>query len=158
SAPADFQNCRGQQISARGSRGSVSRSKDQIGGRSNRARCFRVQFMTTFWNHARPAVDSKPVRHQSSAGQTTIRVKPMSSTAHFLREGETIFPEKLMPAAAAALEAAKKKGMRLATAETVTAGLVSACLTSVSGASQIFDRGYVLYHESAKATGLGVAE
>jgi nicotinamide-nucleotide amidase len=28
----------------------------------------------------------------------------------------------------------------------------------VSGASQIFDRGYVLYHESAKATGLGVAE
>ena len=40
----------------------------------------------------------------------------------------------------------------------MTAGLVSACLTSVSGASQIFDRGYVLYHESAKATGLGVAE
>jgi len=82
----------------------------------------------------------------------------MSSSAHFLNEGETIFPEKLLTAAAAALEAAKKKGVRLATAETVTAGLVSACLTSVSGASQIFDRGYVLYHESAKATGLGVAE
>jgi nicotinamide-nucleotide amidase len=82
----------------------------------------------------------------------------MSSTGHFLNDGETIFPEKLLAAAAAALEAAKKKGMRLATAETVTAGLVSACLTSVSGASQIFDRGYVLYHESAKATGLGVAE
>jgi nicotinamide-nucleotide amidase len=82
----------------------------------------------------------------------------MSSTSHFLNEGETIFPERLLLAAAAALDAAKKKGIRLATAETVTAGLVSACLTSVSGASQVFDRGYVLYHESAKATGLGVAE
>ncbi|GAC1552837.1 MAG: hypothetical protein NVS2B5_10780 [Beijerinckiaceae bacterium] len=48
--------------------------------------------------------------------------------------------------------------MRLATAETVTAGLVSACLTSVSGASEIFERGYVLYHASAKATGLGVSD
>ena len=82
----------------------------------------------------------------------------MSSPPHFLNDGETIFPEALLAAASAALDAAKKKGIRLATAETVTAGLVSACLTSVSGASQIFDRGYVLYHESAKATGLGVAE
>ncbi|HET7888541.1 MAG TPA: CinA family protein [Bradyrhizobium sp.] len=82
----------------------------------------------------------------------------MSSRPHFLNDGETIFPEELLVSAAAALDAAKKKGMRLATAETVTAGLVSACLTSVSGASQIFDRGYVLYHETAKATGLGVAE
>src|ERR1700744_3740230 len=87
-----------------------------------------------------------------------MRMDPMSSTGHFLSEGETIFPEKLLAAAAAALEAAKKKGVRLAAAETVTAGLVSACLTSVSGASQIFDRGYVLYHESAKATGLDVSE
>lgn len=76
----------------------------------------------------------------------------------FLNDGETIFPAQLLDAASAALDAAKKKGIRLAAAETVTAGLVSACLTSVSGASQIFDRGYVLYHESAKATGLGVAE
>jgi nicotinamide-nucleotide amidase len=82
----------------------------------------------------------------------------MSSSPHFLNDSETIFPEELLAAAAAALDAAKKKGVRLATAETVTAGLVSACLTSVSGASQIFDRGYVLYHESAKATGLGVTE
>src|SRR5579871_3913315 len=28
---------------------------------------FRVQFMTTFWSQARPAVDFKPVQHQSSA-------------------------------------------------------------------------------------------
>jgi nicotinamide-nucleotide amidase len=82
----------------------------------------------------------------------------MSSNGNFLSEGETIFPEELLAAAAATLDAARNKGVRLAAAETVTAGLVSACLTSVAGASQIFDRGYVLYHESAKATGLGVAE
>src|ERR1700748_1421834 len=82
----------------------------------------------------------------------------MSSSPHYLNDSETIFPGELLADAAAALDAAKKKGVRLATAETVTAGLVSACLTSVSGASQIFDRGYVLYHESAKATGLGVDE
>ena len=79
----------------------------------------------------------------------------MQSDPTFLNDGETIFPAQLLDAASAALDAAKKKGIRLAAAETVTAGLVSACLTSVSGASQIFDRGYVLYHESAKAAGLG---
>lgn len=82
----------------------------------------------------------------------------MSMKQPFLNDDQTIFPQVLLDSAAAALDAAKRKGVRLAAAETVTAGLVSSCLTSVSGASQIFDRGYVLYHESAKATGLGVAE
>ena len=73
-----------------------------------------------------------------------------------LAEGQTLFPASLLAQAAGVLEGARDAGVRLAAAETVTAGLVSACLTSVSGASQIFDRGVVLYHESAKATGLGV--
>jgi nicotinamide-nucleotide amidase len=82
----------------------------------------------------------------------------MTSNDLIFPEGQTLFPAVLLEAASTALEAAKRQGVRLATAETVTAGLVSACLTSVSGASQIFDRGAVLYHESAKATGLGVSE
>lgn len=69
-----------------------------------------------------------------------------------------MFPESHLATAARALELAKAANIRLATAETVTAGLVSACLTSVSGASSIFERGFVLYHDSAKATGLGVPE
>jgi nicotinamide-nucleotide amidase len=81
----------------------------------------------------------------------------MSSDSTFLTDAETIFPNILLEAAAQALDAARRKGIRLASAETVTAGLVSACLTSVSGASQVFDRGVVLYHDSAKATGLGVS-
>jgi nicotinamide-nucleotide amidase len=77
---------------------------------------------------------------------------------NMIHDGETLFPQNLLDAADAALKAARAKGIRLAAVETVTAGLVSACLTSVSGASEVFERGYVLYHASAKATGLGVSE
>ncbi len=69
-----------------------------------------------------------------------------------------MFPADLLERAARALDAAKAAGVRIVTAETCTAGLVSGCLTSVSGASKIFERGFVLYHDSAKATGLGVSE
>jgi nicotinamide-nucleotide amidase len=69
-----------------------------------------------------------------------------------------MFSKELLEHAARALELARGRGVRIATAETCTAGLVSACLTSVPGASQVFERGFALYHDSAKATGLGVAE
>lgn len=80
------------------------------------------------------------------------------SAQRLLPKVGTLFPAELMEAAAETLRIARAAGVRLATAETVTAGLVSACLTSVSGASEIFERGYVLYHSSAKATGIGVSE
>jgi nicotinamide-nucleotide amidase len=69
-----------------------------------------------------------------------------------------MFAKDTLDRAARALDAARNAGIRIATAETCTAGLVSACLTSVPGASSVFERGFVLYHDSAKATGLGVAE
>ncbi|HXP30909.1 MAG TPA: CinA family protein [Stellaceae bacterium] len=68
----------------------------------------------------------------------------------------SIFSEQLLAAAASVLAAARQSKLRLATAETVTGGLVAACLTSVSGASEVFERGFVLYHSSAKASGLGI--
>lgn len=69
-----------------------------------------------------------------------------------------MFSERLLEQAREVLELAQAKDFRIATAETCTAGLVSGCLTSVPGASKIFERGFVLYHDSAKATGLGVPE
>ena len=69
-----------------------------------------------------------------------------------------MFSKELLDKAARALQAAQAANVRIATAETCTAGLVSGCLTSVSGASKTFEREFVLYHDSAKATGLGVAE
>ena len=69
-----------------------------------------------------------------------------------------MFSRGLLDRATKALELARSKGIRIATAETCTAGLISSCLTSVPGASQVFERGFVLYHDSAKAIGLGVPE
>jgi len=69
-----------------------------------------------------------------------------------------IFPQAALDRAAQALQLASAQAVRIATAETCTAGLVSSCLTSVPGASKTFERGFVLYHDSAKATGLGVPE
>jgi nicotinamide-nucleotide amidase len=67
-----------------------------------------------------------------------------------------LFPKDIIDAASRVIQAAERQNLRIATTETVTAGLLSAALTSVSGASSVFERGYVFYHASAKATGLGV--
>ncbi len=69
-----------------------------------------------------------------------------------------MFAKTSLERAAQALQLASAQQMRIATADTCTAGLVSSCLTSVPGASKTFERGFVLYHDSAKATGLGVPE
>jgi nicotinamide-nucleotide amidase len=69
-----------------------------------------------------------------------------------------MFPQSTLDSAAQALQLASAQAVRIATAETCTAGLVSSCITSVPGASKTFERGFVLYHDSAKATGLGVPE
>ena len=69
-----------------------------------------------------------------------------------------MFAKPTLDRAAQALHLASAQALRIATAETCTAGLVSSCLTSVPGASKTFERGFVLYHDSAKATGLGVPE
>ena len=69
-----------------------------------------------------------------------------------------MFAKPTLDRAAQALQLASAQALRIVTAETCTAGLVSSCLTSVPGASQTFERGFVLYHDSAKATGLGVPE
>jgi nicotinamide-nucleotide amidase len=69
-----------------------------------------------------------------------------------------LFAPDQLDLAARVLAAAQAADVRIVTAETCTAGLVSGCLTSVSGASKTFERGFVLYHDTAKATGLGVAE
>jgi len=67
-----------------------------------------------------------------------------------------VFPENVLHSGANALNAARDAQTRIVTVETCTGGLVSACLTSISGASEVVERGFVLYHASAKAQSLGV--
>lgn len=56
----------------------------------------------------------------------------------------------------AVLTAADHYGVSLATAESCTGGLVASVLTDVEGRSHVFERGYVVYTDDAKADELAV--
>jgi nicotinamide-nucleotide amidase len=60
--------------------------------------------------------------------------------------------------AAELLDRCVAKGLTIVTAESCTGGLVAALLTSISGASEVLDRGFVTYSNSAKHEMLGVSE
>ncbi len=51
---------------------------------------------------------------------------------------------------------ARVLGLRIATAESCTGGLVAAAITDVPGSSDVFDRGFVTYSNAAKIQMLGV--
>jgi nicotinamide-nucleotide amidase len=54
------------------------------------------------------------------------------------------------------LARARDAGLRVATAESCTGGLVAGAITEVPGSSDIFDRGVVTYSNTAKSDLLGV--
>ncbi len=54
------------------------------------------------------------------------------------------------------LNAARAKGLKIATAESCTGGLVAAALTEIAGSSDVFERGFVTYSNEAKSDLLGV--
>ena len=58
--------------------------------------------------------------------------------------------------ARALLDLCRKKGLRIAAAESCTGGLVSATLTELAGSSEVFERGFVTYSNEAKEAVLDV--
>ena len=58
----------------------------------------------------------------------------------------------------ALLDIARTRGVRIATAESCTGGMISAALTDIAGSSDVFDRGFVTYSNTAKVTMLGVSQ
>ena len=56
------------------------------------------------------------------------------------------------------LDACKRRGWMVATAESCTAGMISAALTDVAGSSAVFDRGFVTYSYAAKTAMLDVPQ
>nr|WP_201751880.1 CinA family protein [Microvirga arsenatis] len=58
--------------------------------------------------------------------------------------------------AGALLEAYRAKGLKIATAESCTGGLVAALLTEISGSSAVVERGFVTYSNEAKTESIGV--
>jgi nicotinamide-nucleotide amidase len=62
----------------------------------------------------------------------------------------------LVDDAASLLDACRARRVRIATAESLTGGLIAAALTTVAGSSDVMERGFVAYSNEAKAEMLGV--
>ena len=67
-------------------------------------------------------------------------------------------PAELIEAARKVVEANRAAGLRVAVAESCTAGLVCAALTEVQGSSDVFEAGFVTYSNRSKIELLGVSE
>jgi nicotinamide-nucleotide amidase len=72
------------------------------------------------------------------------------------RAGRHLFAEDDRPVEALVLDACRERGLKVATAESCTGGLVAARLTSVPGSSEVFVGGVVAYSDEVKAQELGV--
>ena len=66
------------------------------------------------------------------------------------------FTPELLQQATELLAAARAKGLKLATAESCTGGLIAGVLTEIAGSSDVFERGFVTYSNQAKEEMLGV--
>jgi nicotinamide-nucleotide amidase len=69
-----------------------------------------------------------------------------------------MFPPDLIADAAALLDSFRQRGLKLATAESCTGGLVAALLTEIAGSSDVVERGFVTYSNAAKHELLGVPQ
>lgn len=66
------------------------------------------------------------------------------------------FAPSLIARARALIEAYRKAGLMLATAESCTGGLLTGLLTEVPGSSDVLERGFVTYSNRAKTEMIGV--
>lgn len=67
-----------------------------------------------------------------------------------------MFPDDIVILARQVVDAAVARGLRVATAESCTGGLVAGALTAIAGSSAVLDRGFVTYSNVAKSEMLGV--
>jgi len=67
-----------------------------------------------------------------------------------------MLPSATLTDAETLLAECRSKGIRLATAESCTGGLIAAALTAIAGSSDVLDRGFVTYSNQAKHEMVGV--
>jgi len=67
-----------------------------------------------------------------------------------------MFPLEIVTLARLLVDEARQRSLRIVTAESCTGGLVAGAICAVSGASDVFERGFVVYSNRAKQEMLGV--
>ena len=67
-----------------------------------------------------------------------------------------MFPSDITELTFELISKCRDAGIKVATAESCTGGLIAGCLTSVSGSSDVFERGFNTYSNEAKNEMLGV--
>jgi nicotinamide-nucleotide amidase len=67
-----------------------------------------------------------------------------------------MFSAELVADAERLIAAMRSRGLKLATAESCTGGLIAALFTEIPGASDVFERGFVTYSNAAKIGNLNV--
>ena len=67
-----------------------------------------------------------------------------------------MFDDAITARAATLLDRYRAAGLKLATAESCTGGLIAACLTEIAGSSDVVELGFVTYSNEAKSELLGV--
>ena len=68
----------------------------------------------------------------------------------------SLLPDELIAKAKEVVDANRRAGRRIAVAESCTGGLVSAAITEIPGASDVFEAGFVTYSNQAKINRLRV--
>jgi len=71
---------------------------------------------------------------------------------------DSLLPEQLVDKAREVVKANRAAGRKVAVAESCTGGLVSAAITEIPGASDVFEAGYVTYSNASKIHELKVSE
>lgn len=67
-----------------------------------------------------------------------------------------MFDHEMRDAAERVLFSCRKRGLKVATAESCTGGLIAATLTAIAGSSDVVDRAFITYSNEAKREMLGV--
>ncbi|NQW02118.1 MAG: CinA family protein [Rhodospirillales bacterium] len=67
-----------------------------------------------------------------------------------------MFSDEILQSAERVLAQCRRAGLKIATAESCTGGLIAASLTAIAGSSDVVDRGFVTYTNEAKQQMLGV--
>ncbi len=67
-----------------------------------------------------------------------------------------ILPSELLDDAKTLIEKCRDAGLKIATVESCTGGLLAGALTSIPGSSEVLERGFVTYSNEAKSELVGV--